>query len=185
MSTEQDKQESSGDSKNTKNDDVSEKSSDSESAAGSLGSEEKDTISLDALSQDELQYIVENSKYRSILSDLLSPFVEESTSETASVHLADDQSEKESRTIVRRLSISSRQGGGADPSPSVAKKGALKRPSDESSSQPKKKQRLHLEGTRKRKSDTTALIPSAKKSKTSSSASESEDESFDPTGRQG
>lgn len=174
-------QESSDVSKNTKDDDVSEKLSDvdSESIARSPRSEEKDIVSLDALSQDELQYIVENSNYRNILSDLLSPFMEESTSETASVHLVEDRPERESRTIVHRLS--SRQGGGADPSPSVAKKGALKRPSDESSSQPKKRQRLHMEGTRKRKSETAALTPSAKKSKTSSSASESEDESFDPT----
>ena len=176
--TEQDKQESNDDSKNTKEDDVSEKSSDvdSESVARSPGSEEKDAISLDALSQDELQYIVENSNYRSILSDLLSPFIEESTSETASVQLTENRSEQESRTTVHRLL--GRQGGGADTSPSIAKRGALKRPSDESSSQPKKRQRLE---TRKRKSETTALTPLAKKSKTSSSASESEDESFDPT----
>lgn len=79
MSAEQDKQESqmiNSDSKNPNEDDVSEKSSNSES-------DEKDIVSLDALSQDELQYIVENSKYRSILSDLLSPFIEESPSEIA------------------------------------------------------------------------------------------------------
>ena len=102
MLTEQDRQESNGDSKNTKEDDVSEKSSDSESSAGSPGSEEKDIVSLDALS---LQYIVKNSNYRSILFDLLSPFIEESTSETASGHLAEDQSEKESRTIVHSYRI--------------------------------------------------------------------------------
>ena len=68
---------------------------------------------------------MKNSNYRSILFDLLSPFIEESTSETASGHLAEDpQSEKESRTIVHKLS--NRQGGGTDPSPSIAKKGALK-----------------------------------------------------------
>ena len=44
---------------------------------------ETETVSLDALSQEELQYIVGNSKYRNILSDLLAPFVEESLSETA------------------------------------------------------------------------------------------------------
>lgn len=116
--------------------------------------------------------------------DLLSPFVEESPSETASVLSADytiteDRSEKGSNTTVYRLS--SRQGGGADPSPPIAKKGALKWPSDESSSQPKKRQRTNLEGTKKRKSEMEALIPPAKKSKISSNVSEWEDESFNPT----
>ena len=37
---------------------------------------DKDVVSLDALTQEELQYIVNNSRYKNILSDILSPFVE-------------------------------------------------------------------------------------------------------------
>ena len=44
----------------------------------------------------------ENLLLPGLRSDLLSPFIEESTSETASGHLAEDQSGKESRTIVHR-----------------------------------------------------------------------------------
>lgn len=108
MSTNQEKWEPNGDSK---------KSSDSD---------ERDIVSLDALSEDELKYIVGISKYRGILLDLLSPFIEELSSETTSVHTADhtvtdDQSDKQLNTTVYRPS--SRQGGGADLSSSVAKRG--------------------------------------------------------------
>lgn len=162
----------------SKKDDVNEVS-DSESDT------EKEVVSLGALSQDELLYIAGNSKYRSILSDLLAPYMEESLSETTSVQTADhtdDQPEKGANPTVYKLP--SRQEGGADTSPSIAKKGALKRPSEGSSSQPKKRQRMSPKGTRKRKSETEAFTPPPKKSKSSSqssSASESGDESFDPT----
>ena len=163
-------------------DDVNDEPSDTESEP------ETESISLDALSQEELQYIVGNSKYRNILSDLLAPFVEESLSETGSVHSADhtitdDQSEKGANPVVYKLP--SRQEEGADTSFSTARKRALKRPSDGSSSQPKKRQKTSSNRSRKRKSEETeTLTPPAKKSKISlqpSSVSESEDESFDPT----
>ena len=35
---------------------------------------DKEIVSLDTLSQEELQYIIGNLRYRDILSDLLSPF---------------------------------------------------------------------------------------------------------------
>ena len=62
------------------------------------------------------------------------------------------------------------------------KKKALKRPSEGDPS-PSKKRRVTPELTRKRKAGTGALTPPAKKTKVSpqsSSASESENESFDP-----
>ena len=45
---------------------------------------DKDIISLDASTQEELQYIVNISRYRNIPSDILSPFVDE-MSEAGSV----------------------------------------------------------------------------------------------------
>ena len=148
--------------------------------------QEKEVVSLDALSQEELQYIVDNSKYRDILSDLLALFVE-GISENGSVHSADhtvtdDQSEKGANPVVYKLA--NRQEEGADTSSFTAKTRALKRPSDGSSSHSKKRRRVNPEITRKRKSETGAPTPPAKKPKTSSqpsSASESEGESFDPT----
>ena len=103
---------------------------------------EKDIVSFGTLSQEELHYIVGNSKYRSILSDLLAPLVEEPLSEVRSVlsadhTITDDQSEKGSNTVVYKLP--SRQEGGADTSPSMARKKALKRPSNGSSGQPGKR----------------------------------------------
>ena len=55
-----------------KKDDINDEPSDTESEL------ETETVSLDALYQEELQYIVGSSKYRNILSDLLALFVEES-----------------------------------------------------------------------------------------------------------
>ena len=97
-----------------KDDDVISEPSDSES--------EKYMLSLDALSQEELQYIVGNSRYRGILSDLLAPFMEVSPSEAGSEGSADhtvtdDQSERGANSVVYKLgSSSSRQEGGADTS---------------------------------------------------------------------
>ena len=147
---------------------------------------DKDVVSLDALTQEELQYIVNNSRYKNILSDILSPFVEE-MSEAGSVRSADptvtdDQSEKGTSPVVYKLA--STQGEGADTSSSQAKKKALKRPSEGNPSPSKKRRRVTPELTRKRKAGTGALTPPAKKTKVSpqsSSASESENESFDPT----
>ena len=86
----------------------------------------------EALSQEELQYIVDNSKYRDILSDLLTPFVE-GISENGSVHSADhtvtdNQSEKCANPVVYKLA--NRQEEGADTSSFTAKTRALKQPSD-------------------------------------------------------
>lgn len=148
---------------------------------------EKDIVSLDALSQEELQYIVGNSTYRDILSDLLSPFVD-GDSETGSVVSADhtvtdNQSQKSAKPVVYKLA--NRQEKGADTSSFQAKKKALKRPSEGSGSSPsKKRRRVESEISRKRKSGAGALVSPAKKLKVSpqsSSASESENESFDPT----
>jgi hypothetical protein len=147
---------------------------------------EKDIVSLDALSQEELQYIIGNSTYRDILSDLLSPFVD-GNSETGSVISADhtvtdNQSQKSTKPVVYKLA--NRQEEGVDTSSSQAKKKALKRPSEGSSSPSKKRRRVEPEISRKRKSGAGALVSPAKKPKVSpqsSSASESENESFDPT----
>ena len=143
---------------------------------------------MDALSQEELQYIAGNSKYRNILSDLLAPFMEESLSETGSVHSADhtitdEQSEKGANPVVYKLSAS-RQEGGTDTSSSTARERsrALKRPSEGSSSLPRKRQKTS--SNRSKLEDTETLTPPAKKSKIPSqpsSASELEDKSFDPT----
>ena len=146
---------------------------------------DRDVVSLDALSQEELQYIVGNSTYRDILSDLLAPFVD-GLNETESVISADhtvtdSQSQKSTNPVVYKLA--NRQGEGADTS-SQAKKKALKRPSEGESSPSKKRRRVQAEVTRKRKSGTGAPVSPSKKPKVSpqsSSASESEDESFDPT----
>ena len=102
---------------------------------------DKDVVSLDALTQEELQYIVSNSRYRDILSDILSPFADE-MSEAGSVHSADptvtdDQSEKDTSPVVYKLA--NRQGEGADTSSSQAKKKALKRPSEGDPSPSKKR----------------------------------------------
>ena len=147
---------------------------------------DKDVVSLDALTQEELQYIVSNSRYWDILSDILSPFVDE-MSEAGSMcstdpTVTDDQSEKGTSPVVYKLA--SRQGEGADTSSSQAKKKALKRPSEGDPGLSKKRRRVAPELTRKRKAATGALTPPAKRAKVSpqsSSASESEDESFDPT----
>ena len=90
----------------------------------SEGDSDKDVVSLDALTQEELQYIVNNSRYKNILSDILSPFVEE-MSEAGSVRSADP-------TVTA-------QGEGADTSSSQAKKKALKRPSEGDHSPSKKR----------------------------------------------
>lgn len=102
---------------------------------------DKDVVSLDALTQEELQYIVNNSRYKNILSDILSPFVEE-MSEAGSVRSADptvtdDQSEKGTSPVVYKLANT--QGEGADTSSSQAKKKALKRPSEGDPSPSKKR----------------------------------------------
>lgn len=159
------------------------------SDAESDNDREKDIVSLDALSQEELQYIVGNSTYRDILSDLLSPFVD-GDSETGSVVSADptvtdNQSQKSTQPVVYKLV--NRQEEGADTSSSMssqAKKKALKRPSEGSSSPSKKRRRVEAEISRKRKSGAGAPVSPAKKPKISpqsSSASESDNESFDPT----
>ena len=120
-----------------KKDDVNDEPSDTESEP------KNNIVSLDALSQ-ELQYIVGNLKHRNILSDLLAPFMEESLSETGSLHSADhtitdEQSEKGANPVVYKLF--SRQEEGADTSSSTARERALKRPSDRSSSLPKRGRR--------------------------------------------
>ena len=146
---------------------------------------DKDVVSLDALTPEELQYIVENSKYRDTLSDLLSPYAER-ISELGSVYSADhtvtdDQSELGANPVtVHKLHA----GQGADTSSSSAKSRALKRPSDSSSSHAKKKRRISPEVTRKRKSGSGTHTSPAKKPRISpqpSGSSESEDESFDPS----
>ena len=96
--------------------------------------------------------------------------------------VTDDQSEKRTSPVVYKLA--NIQGKGADTSSSQAKKKALKRPSEGDPGPSKKRRRVTPELTRKRKAGTGALTPPAKKTKVSpqsSSASESEDESFDPT----
>ena len=135
----------------------------------------QDVVSLDALSSEELQYIVGNSKYRNILSDLLAPFVEVPPSEAGSENSADhtvtdDQSERGTTPVVYRLGSSAgRQEGGADTSPFTASKKALKWPSNGSSSQTRKEQRVSLKESRKRKRVTDTLGLPTKRAKTPSS----------------
>ena len=78
--------------------------------------------------------------------------MEESLSETGSVHSADhtitdEQSEKGANPVVYKLS--NRQEEGADTSSSTARERALKRPSDRSSSLPKKRQKTSSNRSRK------------------------------------
>ena len=80
--------------------------------------------------------------------------MEESLSETGSVHSADhtitdEQSEKGANPVVYKLS--SKQEEGADTSSSTARERALKRPSDRSSSSslPKKRQKTSSNRSRK------------------------------------
>ena len=164
-----------------KDDDIISEPSDLES--------EKDLMYLDALSQEELQYIVSNSRYRGILSDLLAPFIEVSPSQAGSEGSADhtvtdDLSERGTNSVVYKLGSSSSRQGGADTSPSTASKKAKKRPSNGSSSQPRKRQKNSTDESRKRKHATNTLEPPTKRLKTASSqlssSSESEDESFNP-----
>ena len=148
---------------------------------------DRDIVSLDAPSQEELQYIVGNSTYRDILSDLLASFVD-GLSETESLVSADhtvtdSQSQESTNPVVYKLA--NRQGEGADTSSSQARKKALKRPSEGEPSPSKKRRRVPAEVTRKRKSGTGAPVSPAKKPKVyqqSSCASESEDECIDPFG---
>ena len=86
---------------------------------------DSETITLDALSQEELQYIAENSRYRNILSDLLTPYTGKNDSSFSS-----DSADNSGHVQVHKLASSTRQKGGADTSPITAERRALKRPSD-------------------------------------------------------